>query len=116
MSTIYVSAPYSAPTQAVRQANVNYAMAVAKKLAEAGHYPVVPHLSHYLHEYWRKRDLDMPHEFWMNIDLALLAACDAIIMLPGWRESRGCCEEYDVAEARKMQILNWDEARQVITS
>ena len=36
---------------------------------------------------------------WLEVDLALLRACDVVVMANGWRESRGCQREY--AEARE---------------
>lgn len=52
---IYVAAPYSARTKNTHTAvqevahNVDKAIRVAIKLIEKGHYPFVPHLSHYIH-------------------------------------------------------------------
>lgn len=41
-------------------------------------------------------------------DLPALASCDAIWMLPGWRESTGAMAEYHVAKWRGMEILGYE--------
>jgi len=52
---IYVAGPYSPKTKNTHTAvqevahNVDKAIEVAVKLIEKGHYPFVPHLSHYIH-------------------------------------------------------------------
>lgn len=40
---------------------------------------------------------DLPREVYLRLDLAMLAQCDAIAMLPGWEDSRGAKLEYFVA-------------------
>jgi hypothetical protein len=40
---------------------------------------------------------DLPREAYLRLDLAVLAQCDAIAMLPGWEDSRGAKLEYLVA-------------------
>ena len=42
---------------------------------------------------------------YMRADLRALLDCDAIFMLPGWRESRGATVEHAVAVACGMTIL-----------
>lgn len=43
---------------------------------------------------------------YMKRDIAWLSDCDAIYMLPGWRESRGACIEYVEVVKRNMVVLN----------
>ena len=40
------------------------------------------------------------HGDYMDIDLALLDKADAILMLPGWVNSTGCCMELGYAKAK----------------
>ena len=40
---------------------------------------------------------DLPLEAYLRADVSLLARCDAIAMLPGWRESQGAAFEYLIA-------------------
>ena len=37
------------------------------------------------------------HEEYMRVSLVLLEMCDAVLMLKGWRESRGCRMELEYA-------------------
>ncbi len=45
---------------------------------DAGHYPFVPHLSHFLHLHSPR-----PYEVWTAMDNAFVASCDALIRLDG---------------------------------
>ncbi len=58
--------------------NVRNALEAGNRVAEAGHTPFIPHLSHFWH-------FVFPHEyqFWMRQDMAWLDVCDALICLPG---------------------------------
>ena len=39
----------------------------------------------------------MQHNEYMTVSIAMLSLCDAIYMLQGWRESRGCSIEFEYA-------------------
>jgi hypothetical protein len=45
------------------------------------------------------------HRGYMRADLRALLDCDAIFMLPGWRESRGATVEHAVAVACGIPVL-----------
>lgn len=83
---IYISGPISgqAPTE------TNRAFDDAERLiAEAGHTPVSP-----------LRNGQPPHSTYeqhLAADFAMLLGCDAILLLYGWRGSRGCRMEYSIA-------------------
>jgi len=42
-------------------------------------------------------DTSLPREAYMRCNIAAIAQCDAIAMLPGWQNSRGATLERDVA-------------------
>lgn len=46
------------------------------------------------------------HEHYMRRDLPAVAACDAIALLPGWRNSRGANDELYVARACGLEVLD----------
>jgi len=73
--------------------------AAAKCLREAGWEPVNPA------ENFDGRT-DLPRETYLRADVALLAQCDAVAMLPGWEESRGAKLEYLVAWELGMNVLD----------
>lgn len=47
---------------------------------------------------------------YMRSDIRLLIDCDAIYMLPGWRNSKGAKIEHDIAAALDIAILTRKEA------
>ena len=57
-----------------------------------------------------KEDLpqNLPWEEYMKHDVRLLAGCDAIYMLDGWRQSRGACLERELALNLKLKVLYGD--------
>ncbi len=85
---VYIAGPYTKGDVAL---NVRRAIEAGNRVAEAGHYPFIPHFSHVWH-------LLCPHEyrFWMRQDLAWLPLCEALIRLPG--ESSGADEEVQRAD------------------
>lgn len=51
---------------------------------------------------------NLPWEEYMKHDVRLLAGCDAIYMLDGWRQSRGACLERELALNLKLKVLYGD--------
>lgn len=72
---IYVSGPYTLGDQA---ANVRNAVLAGIEIMKWGHYPFIPHLSHFTHYL-------IPHayEVWMQQDFAWLKVCNVLVRLPG---------------------------------
>lgn len=64
---------------------------------------------------WRGYDVVNPYdnglteedtwEAHMRADLRMMLDCDAIALLPGWRDSRGACLEKRVAKELGMSIM-----------
>ena len=54
---------------------------------------------------------DMSYEDLMQIDLDLLAKCDAIYLMRGWSQSLGCNRELGYALGRGMMILREERTR-----
>ena len=44
---------------------------------------------------------------YMREDIKILARCNAICMLPGWKHSKGARLEYRIAKILNMQILEF---------
>lgn len=87
---VYIAGPYTKGDVAV---NVRNAIMAGQVVYESGHYPFIPHLTHFWH-------LLCPAdvEQWYEIDMVWLPHCDALIRLPG--DSIGADKE--VAQARMM--------------
>jgi hypothetical protein len=49
---------------------------------------------------------DLPRETYIRADVVLLAQCDAIAMLPGWRHSRGAMLEYLIAQELRLALYD----------
>jgi hypothetical protein len=88
---IGVAGPYSASTEAKRQANLDRLNAAGARLLERGHVPVIgmnaalPVLAHA-----RVRD---PYASTMSISLAVIMACDALLLIGA---SPGADQERDI--------------------
>ncbi len=85
---IYIAGPY---TKGDVADNVRVAVFQGNYAALLGHYPFIPHLSHFWH-------FLQPHgyEFWIGQDMAWLELCDAILTIPG--ESSGADKEVERAK------------------
>ena len=92
---IYIAGPY---TKGDMVMNLRAAIFAADKLAQAGHFPFVPHLSHFWH-------LVCPHnyEFWLEQDFAWLEVCDCVLCLPG--ESVGVEREIEYAKELGIPVI-----------
>lgn len=86
---LYIAAPYTRPDPVI---NTHRAARVGMIIYHEGTYaPVVPHLSLLWHAI-----TPQPIDVWYDIDLSVLAHCQAIVRLPG--ESAGADAEVDFAE------------------
>lgn len=94
MKLIYVAGPYRGKTHDERsfneiEANIRRAEAVAIALWDKGYGVFCPHLNTCHFEV----KSSAPAELYLEADLRMLSACDAILMLPGWEQSAGACKE-----------------------
>jgi hypothetical protein len=79
---IYVSGPYSAETLDERERNAGRAMDAGRHILSKGHWPFIPHLTHYFDEWhgWQHGRWVDP-ETYMQWDFAILRRCDALLYL-----------------------------------
>ena len=82
---IYISGPMTG-----KENYINDFLQAAQEIRSAGHIPVNPAAFNMVYP-------DASREEYLKFDLALLAECDAVYFLPGWRESRGANREYGYA-------------------
>lgn len=100
---VYISGPYTFPDPAE---NTHRAIRAATELLDSGLViPVVPHLTMFWHTITPR-----PYETWLELDLEMVARCDAVLRLPG--ESPGADRECAHAEA--LGILVFDDVRIVL--
>jgi len=101
--TIYVASPYSHSDPAIRQARYEAACQATAELLRHGLQAFSPVVhSHALAELGLPGDW----EFWQLIDQDLLTFCDEllVLMLDGWRESRGVNAEIETAHGHFIRV------------
>lgn len=98
---IYVAGPYSAPTDEGVDANIEAAGRIAAQLWRMGHAAICPHMNTAKMERWVE---GVTYSDYMRGDLDMVSRCDAVVMVPGWENSRGAKEEHEYALALKIPI------------
>jgi len=74
---VFICMPYGDDnTLEQREHNTKAAMGVFHALADAGFYPICPHLSHYLHEMKNR-----PRSFWLTHSMLQLDTCDCLLVM-----------------------------------
>jgi hypothetical protein len=51
--------------------------------------------------------MDRTWDWYMREALQMMLGCDEVVLLPGWRESKGATLEVHVAEALGMRVREW---------
>jgi hypothetical protein len=105
---IYTAGKMSAPTKRGWDRNIAQGKAAALELIHLGYAVVCPHLSaHY-------EDADgykaVTWADWLANDLAVVRRVDAVLLLPGWRESKGASLEARVARRNGVPTFETIEA------
>jgi hypothetical protein len=88
---IYIAGPYVKGDVAV---NVREAIAAGEYVARLGHFPYIPHLTHFWHLLHPHNEVD----FWYKQDNVWLELCDALLRIGG--ESIGA----DLEVSRMIQL------------
>jgi len=96
---IGVAGPYSAPTEEQKQKNLNAMNEAAARVLEKGHIPIIgmnaalPIVS--------IANIEDKYKATMEISLAVINACDAILMIG---ESPGANKERDLVRAKELPV------------
>jgi uncharacterized protein DUF4406 len=88
---VYVAGPFRGPNAWEIEKNIRHAEEWSLEVWRAGGAALCPHTN------TRFFQGAAPDEVWLDGDLALLAKCDAIFMIPGWERSSGANKELDYA-------------------
>lgn len=94
---IYIAGPYSAKTRIGRLSNVRRAVDAALELFNKGHFPYVPHLTHYVDVRVKQIGRALSWADYIRWDMPWLEVSDAILYLGS---SKGADLELDAARAR----------------
>lgn|SRR5665647_1259856 len=100
---IYVAGPYSADTEVGRLDNVQKAFDIALELMKKGHYPYIPHASHFIDLYAQEKGMNLSWDYWIKFDDAWVTSCDALFYISS---SRGADIELDRAIELGLEIFN----------
>lgn len=103
MKIVYCAGRFTAPTREGVEANILAATDIGVAVAALGACPCVPHSNTADPRY----EALQPYEWWLDATLELLRKCDAVMLVPGWHDSRGARGE--VIEAQRLGIPVFDE-------
>lgn len=93
---IYIAGPYTKGDVALNVRNAVYA---GSFVANLGHFPFIPHLTHFWHML-----VPEEYDFWMRQDEEWLKVCDAILRIDG--ESAGADKEVEVAKSLGLPVYH----------
>jgi hypothetical protein len=99
---IYVAGPYSACSEKEMQKNVNSAIDIGLALWKKGHYPYIPHLTHFVNSRAKENGIPMTYEEYLEWDRVWLETCDALFFLGG---SNGAQTELEYANKMGKKIF-----------
>jgi hypothetical protein len=99
MRLIYVAGKLAAETAWQREQYVRQAEEAALQILKMGAAVFTPHTQ------CRNYDGELPWEEWIKRDLEVLSRCNAIFMLPNWKDSKGATAEHAWAKDHGMKIL-----------
>jgi hypothetical protein len=94
---VYVAGPITSSGNLLH--NVRNALNAGTALLQRGYAPYVPHLTCYWEIFAQE---NFTYEDWIQLDLAYLQTCDALVRLPG--VSSGADREVEVATARRIPV------------
>jgi len=111
---LYLSGPYSPGNGRTIAENIAVARSYAVAAARKGWMPLTPHLNT---AHFEVDCPEVPNEDWIDGDLAILRllprARAAVLMLPGWEQSKGARLERDWAIHLNLEVFDppttpWD--------
>lgn len=99
LKVVYIAGPYRVATERGVAENIRRAGDLALEVWRAGMVALCPHMNTALF------GGACPDEVWLLGDLELMRRCDAILLVPGWRQSNGTIAEVSLARREGMPIF-----------
>ena len=103
MQLVYVAGPFRSKSEPYnyweQQQNINAAAVIALEVWRRGHACLCPHLNS------APFNGAADDAIWLAGDLAMLARCDVVLMLPGWEQSSGATAEHGYAISRGIPVV-----------
>src|SRR5438445_13895206 len=95
---IYIAGKYNSPTKEEIMVNVNKAIDTGIEVYKKGHYPVIPHLTHWIEARMNENgEPPRPNEYWYDFDNLIITKCDALLKISPDRVSKGDDTEEELA-------------------
>ena len=91
----YIAGPYSADTEAQKYENTLHAIDAGLLVWKKGHYPYIPHLTHFLDSRAKQKGIPMRWKEYLKWHEVWLKNCDALLYLGS---SRGADQELEYAK------------------
>jgi len=98
---IYIAGPYRGNVDE----NISKARLIAIEVWESGNTALCPHLNTYHFE----QDCNVDDEVYLTRDLDILSRCDAILMIPSWKDSTGAKRELSFALDNNIPVYYYPE-------
>ena len=92
---IYIAAPYSADTEEEREKNTEAVINAALALFKKGHFPYIPHLTHWVDKRAKETNVVMEWKDYIKWHRPWLETCDAFLYL---NSSKGTDLELQIAK------------------
>lgn len=115
MKLIYIAGPYAArianPMDSwqkyhIVEGHILEARKAAHNLIKWGIGYYCPHLNS---AHFETIAPQVPNDFWYEMDLKILRNCDAVYLLPNWKDSVGTRAEVEFANNHGIRVFDTDE-------
>lgn len=114
MKVAYVGGPYRADTVHEIAANIRAAESYAVELWKEGWAVICPYATG-ASQNSAFLDGAVPDETFLAGDLELLARCDVLVLIDGWRDSKGALSERDHAYKLGIPVYDWRLHRELLS-